>query len=193
MQPDFLKCQWKLPDKTVFLLFFDKSTRTRNSFEAGCTQLGAHARVALRVEARDCTGVACGGGLRYCAAPPVGCADANRRGIRLSGHVHFPGANQRSCCDRYCRPALRADLAAGVDASSRLGWADATRRDDARVDRRKRGATPGGASSNRSGVHESATRPYASSSRSDGAVCARRASKSRVVQTSRDRVVVQHV
>src|SRR5436189_5063845 len=32
-----------LPDKTVFLLFFDKSTRTRNSFEAACTQLGAHA------------------------------------------------------------------------------------------------------------------------------------------------------
>jgi N-acetylornithine carbamoyltransferase len=32
-----------LPDKTVFLLFFDKSTRTRNSFEAGATQLGAHA------------------------------------------------------------------------------------------------------------------------------------------------------
>ncbi len=32
-----------LQDKTIFLLFFDKSTRTRNSFEAGATQLGAHA------------------------------------------------------------------------------------------------------------------------------------------------------
>ncbi|MFQ5709223.1 MAG: ornithine carbamoyltransferase [bacterium] len=32
-----------LPDKTIFLLFFDKSTRTRNSFEAGMTQLGGHA------------------------------------------------------------------------------------------------------------------------------------------------------
>ncbi len=32
-----------LPMKTVFLLFFDNSTRTRNSFEAGATQLGAHA------------------------------------------------------------------------------------------------------------------------------------------------------
>ncbi|NIR51990.1 ornithine carbamoyltransferase, partial [candidate division KSB1 bacterium] len=30
-------------DKTIFLLFFDKSTRTRNSFEAGITQLGGHA------------------------------------------------------------------------------------------------------------------------------------------------------
>jgi ornithine carbamoyltransferase len=30
-------------DKTIFLLFFDKSTRTRNSFEAGATQLGGHA------------------------------------------------------------------------------------------------------------------------------------------------------
>jgi len=29
--------------KTIFLLFFDNSTRTRNSFEAGATQLGAHA------------------------------------------------------------------------------------------------------------------------------------------------------
>ncbi|MCB9086733.1 MAG: ornithine carbamoyltransferase [Calditrichae bacterium] len=32
-----------LADKTIFLLFFDKSTRTRNSFEAGITQLGGHA------------------------------------------------------------------------------------------------------------------------------------------------------
>jgi len=32
----------ELPDKTAFLIFFDKSTRTRNSFEAGLTQLGAH-------------------------------------------------------------------------------------------------------------------------------------------------------
>jgi len=32
-----------LPGKTIFLFFFDKSTRTRNSFEAGATQLGAHA------------------------------------------------------------------------------------------------------------------------------------------------------
>ncbi len=32
-----------LVDKTIFLMFFDKSTRTRNSFEAGITQLGGHA------------------------------------------------------------------------------------------------------------------------------------------------------
>src|SRR5436190_23616750 len=32
-----------LPNQTVFLLFFDNSTRTRNAFEAGATQLGAHA------------------------------------------------------------------------------------------------------------------------------------------------------
>ena len=32
-----------LPQQTIFLLFFDKSTRTRNAFEAGATQLGAHA------------------------------------------------------------------------------------------------------------------------------------------------------
>lgn len=45
-----LKSQFKngaphrlLQDKTIFLLFFDKSTRTRNSFEAGITQLGGHA------------------------------------------------------------------------------------------------------------------------------------------------------
>src|SRR5690348_9828370 len=32
-----------LSDRTIFLMFFDKSTRTRNSFEAGITQLGGHA------------------------------------------------------------------------------------------------------------------------------------------------------
>ena len=32
-----------LPDKTCFLIFFDQSTRTRNSMEAGMTQLGGHA------------------------------------------------------------------------------------------------------------------------------------------------------
>ena len=32
-----------LSNQTIFLLFFDKSTRTRNAFEAGATQLGAHA------------------------------------------------------------------------------------------------------------------------------------------------------
>jgi ornithine carbamoyltransferase len=32
-----------LADQTMFLMFFDKSTRTRNSFEAGMTQLGGHA------------------------------------------------------------------------------------------------------------------------------------------------------
>jgi ornithine carbamoyltransferase len=32
-----------LSHQTAFLLFFDKSTRTRNAFEAGMTQLGGHA------------------------------------------------------------------------------------------------------------------------------------------------------
>jgi ornithine carbamoyltransferase len=32
-----------LPRQTAYLLFFDKSTRTRNAFEAGMTQLGGHA------------------------------------------------------------------------------------------------------------------------------------------------------
>jgi ornithine carbamoyltransferase len=32
-----------LPDRTLFMLFLDKSTRTRNAFEAGMTQLGGHA------------------------------------------------------------------------------------------------------------------------------------------------------
>ena len=32
-----------LTDKTIYLLFLDKSTRTRNAFETGMTQLGGHA------------------------------------------------------------------------------------------------------------------------------------------------------
>ncbi len=55
-----LKAQFKaeephrtLADKTIFLFFFDKSTRTRNSFEAGATQLGAHARVRMAARAGE--------------------------------------------------------------------------------------------------------------------------------------------
>ncbi|HID15307.1 MAG TPA: ornithine carbamoyltransferase, partial [Candidatus Atribacteria bacterium] len=32
-----------LDAKTIFMMFFEQSTRTRNSIEAGITQLGGHA------------------------------------------------------------------------------------------------------------------------------------------------------
>src|SRR4029077_16076819 len=45
-----------LPHQTAFLLFFDKSTRTRNAFEAGMTQLGGHAHFLVPAPPKNSPG-----------------------------------------------------------------------------------------------------------------------------------------
>ncbi len=100
-----------LPDKTIFLLFFDKSTRTRNSFEAGATQLGAHAhfidsstsQIAHGESARD-TGIILssyghGIAIRHDLVPGEG----NRYMREIAQHADKPVINMQCDVDHPCQ------------------------------------------------------------------------------------------
>ena len=106
----------ELPHQTVYLLFFDKSTRTRNAFEAGATQLGAHAHFlepsSLQIShgetAKD-TGIILGQmghgiAIRHDLIPEVG----NRYLREVAEHAEVPVINMQ--CDIDHPTQTLADL-----------------------------------------------------------------------------------
>lgn len=104
-----------LQDKTLFMIFFDNSTRTRNSFEAGMTQLGGHAhdltpdrlQISHGENAKDTANVLSrfghGIALRYC-----NYGEGNKYLRELAKHSKVPVFNMQ--CDVYHPCQVLADL-----------------------------------------------------------------------------------
>jgi ornithine carbamoyltransferase len=104
-----------LEDKTLYMIFFDASTRTRNSFETGMTQLGGHAiylspdrmQISHGENARDTANVLSrygeGIAIRHCA---FGEGNAYLREVARNASV--PVINMQ--CDVYHPCQVMADL-----------------------------------------------------------------------------------
>ncbi|RJQ06226.1 MAG: ornithine carbamoyltransferase [Bacillota bacterium] len=104
-----------LKDKTFFMLFFEESTRTRNAFEAGMTQLGGHAHwltpAATQIDhgetAKDTVEVLArygdGIGIRNCT---LGTGNAYMR--EMARHARIPVINMQ--CDIYHPTQALADI-----------------------------------------------------------------------------------
>lgn len=103
-----------LPGKTLYMIFFDASTRTRNSFETGMTQLGGHAiylspdrmQISHGENARDTANVLSRYGeaiaIRHCA---IGEGNAYLR--EVARHASVPVINMQ--CDVYHPCQILAD------------------------------------------------------------------------------------
>ncbi len=103
-----------LPGKTLYMIFFDASTRTRNSFETGMTQLGGHAiylspdkmQISHGENARDTAKVLSrygeGIAIRHCA---FGEGNAYLRAVAANAEV--PVINMQ--CDVYHPCQILAD------------------------------------------------------------------------------------
>ncbi len=100
-----------LDRKTIFLFFFDKSTRTRNSFEAGITQLGGHghyvdsstSQIAHGESAKD-TGIILssyghGIGIRHDLVPGEG----NKYMREVAKYANVPVINLQCDVDHPCQ------------------------------------------------------------------------------------------
>lgn len=104
-----------LPDKTLFMIFFDNSTRTRNSFEAGITQLGGHGhdltpdklQISHGENAKDTANVLSryghGIAIRHCAY-----GEGNKYIREVAAHSKVPVLNMQ--CDYYHPCQVMADL-----------------------------------------------------------------------------------
>jgi ornithine carbamoyltransferase len=104
-----------LEDKTLYLIFFDASTRTRNSFETGMTQLGGHAiylspdrmQISHGENAKDtaCVLSRYGEGIavRHCAS-----GEGNAYLREIARYASVPVINMQ--CDVYHPCQVLADL-----------------------------------------------------------------------------------
>lgn len=103
-----------LPGKTLYMIFFDASTRTRNSFETGMTQLGGHAiylspdkmQISHGENARDTAKVLSrygeGIAIRHCAY-----GEGNKYLREVAQHAGVPVLNMQ--CDVYHPCQILAD------------------------------------------------------------------------------------
>jgi N-acetylornithine carbamoyltransferase len=103
-----------LPAKTLYMIFFDASTRTRNSFETGMTQLGGHAiylspdkmQISHGENARDTAKVLSrygdGIAIRHCAY-----REGNPYLNEVARHAEVPVINMQ--CDVYHPCQILAD------------------------------------------------------------------------------------
>jgi ornithine carbamoyltransferase len=101
--------------QTLFMIFFDNSTRTRNSFEAGITQLGGHAhdltpdklQISHGENAKDTANVLSRYGhaiaVRHCAY-----GEGNKYLREVASHSRVPVLNMQ--CDIYHPCQVMADL-----------------------------------------------------------------------------------
>jgi N-acetylornithine carbamoyltransferase len=104
-----------LDAKTLYMIFFDSSTRTRNSFETGITQLGGHGiyltpdrmQISHGENARDTANVLSrygeGIAIRHCAFN-----EGNAYIRELAGHASVPVLSMQ--CDVYHPCQILADL-----------------------------------------------------------------------------------
>ncbi len=104
-----------LPAKTLYMIFFDASTRTRNSFETGMTQLGGHAiylspdrmQISHGENARDTANVLSrygdGIAIRHCAYQ-----EGNAYLTEVARHADVPVLNMQ--CDVYHPCQILADF-----------------------------------------------------------------------------------
>ncbi len=104
-----------LPGKTLYMIFFDASTRTRNSFETGITQLGGHGiylspdkmQISHGENAKDTANVLSrygeGIAIRHCAF-----GEGNRYLREVAGHASVPVISMQ--CDVYHPCQILADL-----------------------------------------------------------------------------------
>jgi ornithine carbamoyltransferase len=104
-----------LPLQTLFMIFFDNSTRTRNSFEAGITQLGGHAhdltpdklQISHGENAKDTANVLSRYGhaiaIRHCSY-----GEGNQYIREVAKHSRVPVLNMQ--CDVYHPCQVLADL-----------------------------------------------------------------------------------